>query len=247
MRDTLSHAYRNGITAPGNNSDTACTAETAKEWDEIQWEVPDLRNDVKEARISVAADLHYLYMTHLTIVGEIVGEDPDIEMKRLAAVLTDDRMRNVDAWSNYITTVQENADVTSEMSGHSDDLLAEDSLCQLSSIALGDVFIATLYQHMEDDTSLFHRVLQRDVRQARRNIEIVIDHLQQGQGSLPADRQDAVAARISSCLRWSEVYVDRYGDILETAGVDAEQFIASFRRNARQFCERICPEEPREA
>lgn len=241
-KTTITDPYSYGISIADPDA-TDQDALDAVDWSSIDWTQPDCTEAVLEARTSIAADLHYLYMTHLTMLGGIVQEEPDMDRKRLASTLIDDRMRTVDAWSKYLTTLKEPADVTAEMDEHADDLLAEDGLCRLASIVLADVFVIALYEQTDSADSLFHAVLERDVRQAQHNLETAVGELQQWHRHLPDDREAAVADRISTCVQWTEVYVDRHHAVLETAGIDADQFAAAFRRNAQQFYRCIQPDD----
>lgn len=239
---TNSDPYVHGIDVPDRGSDPVHAVNTSV-WETIEWETPDLPAEVQEARAAVACELHYLYMTHLTMLGGIVQDEPDTDMKRLAAVLTDDRMRNVDAWSKYLSALGENTTVTADMDKHADALLSADSLCQLTSIVLADVFLATLYEHMDDDGSLFRRLLERDITQAQKNVGMAIDYLQQWQQELPGSRKEAVLDHVRTCVQWAEVYVDRHQTVLANAGIAPEAFATAFRENAQEFYDHIRPPE----
>lgn len=243
-RKSIYDIYSKGIQTP-QNEDSSLFSSNSEDWDIAHWKDGDLPETATSAQAEIATDLHCLYLTQLTMLGDIVSSEPEMDMKRLATVLSTDRMQNVDAWSEYLSHADARTTITDGIDEHIEDLLSDDAFCQLTAVVLGDVFVTMLYKHLEHEDTTFHRLLQRDVEQGQCTIDKAADYLQRRQNTLSGNTEKTVAERISKCLSWTEAYVHEHRDLLETAGINTEQFIEEFRENARQLYDRIGSEQGR--
>lgn len=238
---SLEKPYQHGVRIPEPEDDPVYER-NASAWEPIDWELTDVPEDVLEARGELAANLHYLHMTHLTVLGDIVSEEPDTDVKRVAAVLVDDRMRNVDAWGRYLMMTGVAPRITTELDEHINSLFDRDAWSQLASIILADVVLVSLYQYLDAEDDLIHRVLERDVEQAKDNIQMITSYLRDRYHELSQEEQAAVRGRVDRCHSWSSVFVDRYSGMLEASGVDPEAFAVAAHRNIDRVAHQFMPE-----
>jgi hypothetical protein len=122
---------------------------------------------------------------------------------------------------------------------HSEDIAAEDPICQVTAVALNGIFAATLHRHLNAERTVFGQILHREAQQGAKNLERCERYLTRWLNDRPPAEQQTVLSRIEACVGWFDRYTARYSDLLSRANVDGEAAAADAHTDAQEFFDRI--------
>ncbi len=225
----IDNLYDAGIDLSPNPADLLYQ-EQAKAWEEIAFEPVDrdMDEDALAAMADAATQFHYIYLSELLIMGDLLWNAPDIGTKRLATVLSASRMRDVDAWGRYIAHLKLiRPDISHPLKTYFKQLYEEENpLARLIGLMFVDVFrkeLAGELQGAEDPT--FRRLMERDAKEGEKNIRLTKQHLQEISSALDEEMRDAAADRIDDYIRIIEDIADDRSTTLKELGADTETII----------------------
>jgi hypothetical protein len=188
--------------------------EQQSSWEDIEFEPVDVDEEKLAALVDAATQFHYIYLSELLIMGDLLWNAPDMGTKRLATVLSASRMRDVDAWGRYIAHLQLiRPSISSPLQTYFRKLYEEENqLARLMGLLFVDVFrkeLADELQDVEDPT--FRRLMQRDAAEGSKNVKVTKEHLQRVSGMLDGAARREAASR-----------VDEYITVIENIAADRE-------------------------
>lgn len=212
--------------------------EQEKAWEEIDFEPVDVSEEKLAALADAATQFHYIYISQLLIMGDLLFNAPDTGTKRLATVLSASRMRDIDAWGRYIAHLKlVRPNISPPLKSYFQQLYEEEStLARLMGLIFVDVFrkeLAEKLQDVEDPT--FRRLMQRDAVEGKKNVRLTKEHLQKVSGLLDEQMREEATSRIDDYVDMIEAIVADRTVTLETLDVDTNTVMADCRDTIESY------------
>ncbi len=202
--------------------------EQSRAWEEIEFEPAEVDEETLAAMADAATQFHYIYLSELLIMGDLLWNAPDIGTKRLATVLSASRMRDVDAWGRYITHLKlVRPAISQPLKTYFQKLYEEDhQLARLMGLLFVDVFRKALADELQDvEDPTFRRLMQRDAAEGTKNVRLTKEHLQDISGALDPEERHTAADRIDDYVDIIEDIADDRAVTLEELGADPEAIV----------------------
>lgn len=200
----IERVYEEGV-APVNPVDLLFQ-EQQGQWSTVEFSEITVTGRVREALADAAMQFHYIYLSHLIVLGDIIMNAESVEVKRLASFLAASRIRDVDAWGRYLAMLEMQAAVNDPVHTYCT-LLYQDAtrLSRLMGIVLADVFRQSVGQNATDfPDPTFGRLMARDLEEGDHNVELTRDYLQRINTALtPEEREEVV------------LQMERYGLVID--------------------------------
>lgn len=188
--------------------------EQEKSWDTIEFEEVTADGEVREALADAATQFHYIYLSQLIVLGDITKNAANMNVKRLAAFLTASRIRDVDAWGRYLTSLKMRTTVSDAVHVYCTRLYNEDNrLSRLIGIVLADVFRQAIGTNAVDFPDVtFERLMERDIEEGDKNVQLTRSYLQRINQEIDEDQREEVIMQM-----------DRYAALVDDILDDREQ------------------------
>lgn len=220
--------------------------ENVKVWEEIEFEPVDVSEEKLAALADAATQFHYIYLSQLLIIGDLLMNAPDAGTKRLATVLSASRMRDVDAWGQYISHLKLiRPKISPPLQEYFQQLYEEDNtFARLMGLIFVDVFRKALAEELQDvEDPTFRRLMQRDAAEGEKNVRLTKEHLQKVNTDLSEEIREVAEERIDDYFAMIEDIVDDRSvtlkalnanpdDIMNRSGDMIEEYRAIIRGNA---------------
>lgn len=240
----IDDVYAHGANIPRNPVDPVYK-ELEKAWYDIDWAEIDTTDNQWTALADAATYFHYSYLSHVHLLGDIIERALDLRAKRIAIVLANSRMRDVDAWGRYLGKLKTATEIPSELKDHFRVLAADDYVeSQVAGIALIDVYRYTIKDRISAiDDPTFRALMERDSEQSRANMRLAESYLTAAVPELDAaDWQDM----IETIRQYREMTEDIF--LAQVASIDSfdrepMDVIAAAKQTADAFFERVGLEE----
>lgn len=233
--------YEEGLDVPTNPADLVYK-ELEKGWYDIEFGEITVEGEIREALTDATTQLHYIYLSQLMMMGDLVRNSPRIDTKRLASVLTASRMRDVDAWGRYLFLLGERGTLSEPIRTYFHALFDDDNpVSRLIGLLYVDVLRQSIRKdHLEgitDDT--FKALLTRDIEEAERNIEMAHLYLHRVNDELGDDERQHVDAQLDRYLALLEDIVRHHATTFERMGGDPDRIIQRMRDVTAEFEETL--------
>lgn len=223
--------YEDGIDLSPNPADLLYQEQEAG-WEEITFEPVDVSEEKLAALADAATQMHYIYLSQVMMMGDLLWNAPDIGTKRLATVLSASRMRDVDAWGRYIAHLElVRPEISPPLRDYFQELYAEENrFARLMGLMFVDVLRKALADELQDvEDPTFRRLMQRDAREGAKNVKMTREHLQHINSTIDDDTRETAEGRMDDLQDRIEAIIADRGVTLETLDVDPENILDECR------------------
>lgn len=220
----IDQLYDDGIDISPNPADLLYR-EQAQAWEEVTFEPVDVSEEKLAALADAATQFHYIYLSQLLIMGDLLWNAPDMGTKRLATVLSASRMRDVDAWGQYITHLKLiRPEISPPLRTYFRTLYEEENqFARLMGLIFVDVFRKALADNLQDvEDPTFRRLMQRDADEGAKNVRLTKKYLQRVSTALDEETRKTANDRIDHYVTLIEDIADDRNATLTELDADQE-------------------------
>lgn len=229
--------FADGIDLSPNPADLLYE-EQQQAWEEVPLEPADVDPETLAAMVDAATQFHYIYLSQLLIMGDLLWNAPDMGTKRLATVISASRMRDVDAWGQYLAHLKlVRPKVSAPLKSYFRQLYEEDSsFARLMGLIFVDVFRKALADELQDvEDPTFRKLMQRDAAEGKKNVRLTKQHLQQVSAGLDDAMQETAADQMDAYMdRIAEIVDDRAASF-DALGADPDTIMAHCRDTIDEY------------
>jgi hypothetical protein len=238
-RFSIDDVYQDGIDIPHNPDDPVYVASEAG-WPDIEWSKIDAPDNIQDALGTLGTQIHYINVAQVLLLGNVISGKTDINAKRLAILIAETRIRDVDAWGRYLSKVGETGDVASTMRNYFEKLHGDDNMVStLIGVLLLDVLVTATYENLNGKDKTMERLIERNIGQAERNINLSDRYIDEWTDDLAADERDTAAARINRYITLKEQFITSHDAAFDTVGIKTRRLRDDFQDEANQFYDRL--------
>lgn len=242
-RFNIDDIYEKGIDVPMNPSDPVYVASEAG-WPNIDWDRISVEGEVRDALAAVGTQLHYTNLSQVLLLGDVIRGKTDINAKRLAILIAETRMRDVDAWGKYLSRLGEIGDISPSIEEYFERLYEDENMVsQIIGSLLTDVLVTAVYENMDGTDTTLEMLVERNVGQAERNIRLSDYYLSEWIDGLAADERRGTAARIDRYITLKEQFIENYADTFTVLDISADAVADDFRDEACTFQKQLLPDD----
>lgn len=180
-------------------------------------------------------------ISHVSLLGEIIERAPDLRAKRIAIVLADSRMRDVDAWGRYLGKLQTTTELPSMLKDSLRVLAADAHVeSQVAGIALMDVYRYAIRDRISAiDDPTFQALMERDSEQSRANMRLAESYLTTAIPKLDAADRKEVTETIRRYQEMMEDTILTHASSIESFDGEPADVKAAAKQTADAFLDRI--------
>lgn len=233
---SLEEVYAEGIDIPARPY-----AGQEKDSSDIEFEDPDVSDEIRDALAALSAQFHYTALAQLTLLGSIIAEDSHVRAKRLAALLIPSRIRAVDFWGRYLHVLGTGGNIRPELRNYFQQLYEDGpTVSTLIGIVFLDALIWAISDNLDSHDVTFEHLLQKNIAEAKNNRELAESSVTHWDDWLPEDEKHTFAGTIQYHTTLLKECITACNDDLETVNVDTtaalhafEDRVTAFYRNLR--------------
>lgn len=212
--------------------------EQERGWEEVAFEPVDVDEETLAALADAATQMHYIYLSQLLLMGDLLWNAEDIGTKRMATVLSASRMRDVDAWGRYIAHLElVRPQISAPLRAYFQELYEEENrFARLMGLVFVDVLRKALADELQDvEDPTFRRLMQRDAVEGAKNVEMTKEHLQQVSTAIDEGTRTAAADSIDAYVERIEAIITDRSVTLDALDVDPDRVLDACRETITAY------------
>ncbi len=235
-RSPLGDVYREGITIPHNPANLLYVVQE-KQWEPVEYKSVEATGTARDALVDASTQFHYIYLSELVTLGDIIHNARWADKKRAAVFLAASRMRDVDAWGRYLGLLGATGTVSDDVQRFVDRVYEDDNrLSRLIALVYIDVLRQAIGKHTENlPDPTFQALLDRDIKEGNRNVKILEQTLQNIHNELGLAEQHEVVTRLDRYLAMVENIIHRHRDTFTAFDADPDSVTAYITDTVNRF------------